>query len=135
MTAETTADRTEQSEHAVDEELILSEFRKAVSQLGELRRRETQLLRRVALLEHEQGQARTAFEYQSTEAGRLRNELAGAHSRAAELEGVLEAQARELQSIMNSASWRFTLPLRSFAMNFAGLRRQLKRLFTRSSAA
>lgn len=135
MTDAVIEDRTAQAKQIVQEQLILSEFRKVASQLGELRRRETKLLRRVAVLELELGQARTALENQSTEAGRLRNELAGAHSRVAELESALEVQSRELQSMTSSASWRLTLPLRALAMSFAGFTRQLKRLFEPFSAA
>ena len=156
MTGETTADPTEQGKQAVDEELILSEFRKAVSQLGELRRRETQLLRRVALLEYEQDQARAALDSQSADAARLRDELASARSRVAELEGALEArcnelgithsrvmelegalevQSRELQAMTSSTSWRLTLPVRTFATSFAGVKRRLKRLFKPFSTA
>jgi glycosyltransferase involved in cell wall biosynthesis len=84
------------SKATAEGEVIVAEFRKAVSQLGELRRRETHLLRAMALLEFEQFQTKETLEIQSAKAARLQAELGDARHRVAELDSALEVQARQL---------------------------------------
>ena len=80
---------TETREQAGERAILAAEFRKAASQLGELRRRDTHLLRRVALLELERRHEQASFEAQSAELARLNAELADARHR---LEAALESQ-------------------------------------------
>jgi hypothetical protein len=147
---------TETREEGGEQALLAAEFRKVASQLGELRRREIHLLRRVALLEAERRQEQASFEAQSAESNRLNAELSEARCRLTELDRALEAQARQLElkrrqgdarrkrtedleaalesrsaeviSLKESTSWRFTRPLRWFAEGFPRSARQLKRI-------
>jgi hypothetical protein len=147
---------TETQEEVGDPALLAAEFRKVASQLGELRRRETHLLRRVAFLETERRQEQALLEAQLAEMPRLNAELSETRGRLAELDRALEAQARQLElkrrqgearrkrtedleaalesrsaeilSLKESASWRLTRPLRWFAEKFPQSARQLKRV-------
>src|SRR6478609_5146336 len=83
----------EMREHTGGERAVLAaEFRKAASQLGELRRRETHLLRKVALLELERRHEQVALESSSAESTRLNAELVDARHR---LEAALESGSAE----------------------------------------
>jgi chromosome segregation ATPase len=87
-TQQTVRIECEPREQADERALLVAEFRKVASQLGELRRRETHLLRRTALLEIEGRQKQASVEAQSAESARLKAEVAGArHS--------IEAQSAE----------------------------------------
>jgi chromosome segregation ATPase len=83
---------TDMREQPGERAILAAEFRKAAFQLGELRRRDTYLLRRVALLEHERRYVQASFETQVTESARLNAELADARHH---LEAALEAQSAE----------------------------------------
>jgi hypothetical protein len=83
---------TDMREQPGEQAILAAEFRKAAFQLGELRRRDTYLLRRVALLEHERRYVQAPFETQVTESARLNAELADARHH---LEAALEAQSAE----------------------------------------
>jgi hypothetical protein len=88
--------------------LLAAEFRKVASQLGELRRRETQLLRRVALVEIEKRQQEASLEVQSAETARLNAELAELRRHQRELDRALEAQGRQLELKRRQAGTRRT---------------------------
>jgi hypothetical protein len=83
----------EMREQAGEQTILAAEFRKLASQLGELRRRETHLLRRVALLEIERRQEQASREAQSAELTRLNTELSEARHKE---QASLEAQSAEL---------------------------------------
>jgi hypothetical protein len=100
-----TAARTR--EHAGEQALLAAEFRKVASQLGELRRREIHLLRRVALLEAERRKEQSLLEAQSAESSRLKTELSEASVRVTQLDralALLEAERRKEQSLLEAQS-------------------------------
>ena len=82
---------------ASERALLAAEFRKAASQLGELRRRETHILHRVAILELERRNEKASLEAQSAESARLNGELADALHRITESDRALETQTRQFE--------------------------------------
>jgi GT2 family glycosyltransferase len=90
--------KPEGQEQADDKDLLAAEFRKTALQLGELRRREIHLLRRVALLELERSQIEGALELQKErQNAALTEQAAGAENLRREL-AVAKADSERLRA-------------------------------------